>query len=215
MPPRRSRRKPDAEPDTPEASGEVAPDSGEEAAHLAQYQEMRDFERTPEPEGFRNGRDDNAPLTFLVQKHRATAMHYDLRLEVDGVLVSFPVPKGPSANPAVKRLAVKTEDHPFDYGTFEGLIPGGEYGAGEVIVWDRGTYSPDEGGVFSFHDRNEANRRMREEIEAGKLSIHLRGEKMKGSWTLVKTKQSEKSWLLITNSAQPKLIFQKKTLINL
>ncbi len=171
--------------------------SPEELADLARYQEMRDFDRTPEPEGFRNLRDDNAPLTFLVQKHRATALHYDLRLEVDGVLVSFPVPKGPSTDTGEKRLAVKTEDHPFDYGTFEGLIPAGEYGAGEVIVWDRGTYSPDEGGTFSFHDREEANRRMREEIEAGKLSIHLRGEKMKGSWTLVKTQQSDKSWLLI------------------
>jgi bifunctional non-homologous end joining protein LigD len=90
-----------------------------------------------------------------------------------------------------------TEDHPFNYGTFEGIIPAGEYGGGEVIVWDRGTYSPDEGGAFSFHDRDEANRRMDEEIAAGKISVHLRGEKMKGSWTLVKTKQSEKSWLLI------------------
>jgi bifunctional non-homologous end joining protein LigD len=158
---------------------------------------MRDFGRTPEPEGFRNVRDDNAPLTFLVQKHRATALHYDLRLEVDGVLKSFPVPRGPSTDPTDKRLAVMTEDHPFDYGTFEGLIPAGEYGAGEVIVWDRGTYSPDEGGVFSFHDRAEANRRMNEEIAAGKVSVHLRGEKMKGSWTLVKTTQSERSWLLI------------------
>ena len=90
-----------------------------------------------------------------------------------------------------------TEDHPFDYGTFEGIIPAGEYGGGEVIVWDRGTYSPDEGGEFAFHDRDEASRRMNEEIEAGKVSVHLRGEKMKGSWTLVKTTQSERSWLLI------------------
>ena len=189
MPPRRSRRKPDDDA-TPDATGE-------ELAGLARYQEMRDFERTPEPEGFRNERDDNAPLTFLVQKHRATRLHYDLRFEVDGVLVSFPIPKGPSPDPAEKRLAVKTEGHPFNYGTFEGLIPAGEYGAGEVIVWDRGTYSPDEGGILSFHDRDEANRRMREEIAAGKVSIQLRGEKMKGSWTLVKTQQSDNSWLLI------------------
>ena len=110
---------------------------------------------------------------------------------------SWPVPKGPSCDPAEKRLAVKTEDHPLDYAVFEGLIPKGEYGAGEVIVWDRGTYSPDEGGVFSFHDRAEANRRMREEIAAGKISVTFRGHRLKGSWTFVKTTQSENSWLMI------------------
>ena len=188
MPPRPSRKQ--TKPDE-------APQEASEQELLDDYQEMRDFGRTPEPEGFRNLRDDNAPLTFLVQKHRATALHYDLRLEVDGVLKSWPVPRGPSPDHSEKRLAVMTEDHPFDYGTFEGIIPAGEYGGGEVIVWDRGTYSPDEGGAFSFHDRDEANRRMNEEIEAGKVSVHLRGEKMKGSWTLVKTKQSERSWLLI------------------
>ena len=200
MPPRKPRTQAgDGKPAARSAPAEPAAGapSTDEQELLDTYQEMRDFERTPEPEGFRNLRDDNAPLTFLVQKHRATALHYDLRLEVDGVLKSWPVPRGPSANHREKRLAVMTEDHPFDYGTFEGIIPAGEYGGGEVIVWDRGTYSPDEGGVCSFHDRDEANRRMNEEIQAGKLSVHLRGEKLKGSWTLVKTKQSERSWLLI------------------
>jgi len=194
MPPRKSRKQTKGDAAEAKAAPED-PKANEDA--LGVYQEMRDFDVTSEPEGFRNLRDDNAPLTFLVQKHRATGLHYDVRLEVDGVLKSWPVPKGPSASQKEKRLAVMTEDHPFDYGTFEGIIPAGEYGGGEVIVWDRGTYSPDEGGELSFHDRAEANRRMNEEIEAGKVSIHFRGEKLKGSWTLVKTKQSEKSWLLI------------------
>ena len=194
MPRRKSRKQTRAG----EAQAKPAPEDPKVSEPpLGQYQELRDFGRTPEPEGFRNARDDNAPLTFLVQKHRATALHYDLRLEVDGVLKSWPVPRGPSPDHSEKRLAVMTEDHPFDYGTFEGIIPAAEYGGGEVIVWDRGTYSPDEGGELSFHDRDEANRRMNEEIEVGKISVHLRGEKLKGSWTLVKTTQSEKSWLLI------------------
>ncbi len=177
-------------PDVPNVTGSAG-------AELRRYQEMRDFEETPEPAGFRNQRADQGANTFLVQKHRATRLHYDLRLEVDGVLKSFPVPRGPSTDPAERRLAVMTEDHPFDYGTFEGVIPTGQYGAGEVIVWDRGTYSPDEGGIFSFHDRTEANERMRRGIRDGKLSFHLRGEKMKGSWTLVRTARSPQSWLLI------------------
>ena len=123
-------------------------------------------------------------------------MHYDLRLECDGVLKSWAVPKGPSLDPGDKRLAMHTEDHPYDYATFEGVIPTGQYGAGEMIVWDCGVYSPDEGGKTSFHDRAEAERRVREELERGKLSFFLRGEKVKGSFALVRTKD-QKSWLLI------------------
>ncbi len=123
-------------------------------------------------------------------------MHYDLRLECDGVLKSWAVPKGPSADPADKRLAMQTEDHPYDYAAFEGVIPAGQYGAGEMIVWDCGVYSPDEGGKTSFHDRAEAERRVREELERGKLSFFLRGEKVKGSFALVRTRQKN-SWLLI------------------
>jgi len=169
---------------------------------LEQYESMRDFERTPEPsgstkpEGSTDG-DPHAPLTFVIQKHRATRLHYDLRLEVDGVMPSWPVPKGPAAITGEKRLAVMTEPHPMDYAVFEGLIPKGSYGAGEVIVWDRGTYSPDEDGPLVFEDRAEANRRMREAIENGKVSVTMRGHRMKGSWALVKTKQSENSWLLL------------------
>ncbi len=160
---------------------------------------MRDFERTPEPAGATptDGGDPHAPLTFVVQKHRATRLHYDIRLEVDGVMPSWPVPKGPAAISGEKRLAVMTEPHPMDYAVFEGVIPKGSYGAGEVIVWDRGTYSPDEHGPLVFEDRAEANRRMRDAIASGKVSVTMRGHRMKGSWAFVKTQQSEDSWLLI------------------
>ena len=183
--------------DTVESTGEVA--DGEETAavaDLSEYDERRDFERTSEPAPAGDPDRGEGSLTFVVQKHRATRMHYDVRLELDGVLKSWPVPRGPSPDPDEKRLAVMTEDHPFDYGAFEGLIPKGEYGAGEVIVWDRGTYSPDEHGLL-FDDREEAQRQMREQIEAQKLSVTFRGSKLKGSYTLVKTSQSENSWLMI------------------
>jgi len=121
-------------------------------------------------------------------------MHYDFRLECDGVLKSWAVPKGPSLDPAEKRLAVQTEDHPFDYASFEGVIPPGQYGAGEVIVWDCGVYSPDEQGPWL--EREEAERQVRAGLEKGKLSILLRGEKVKGSFALVRTADG-KNWLLI------------------
>lgn len=132
---------------------------------------------------------------FVIQKHEARQLHYDVRLECDGVLKSWAVPKGPSLNPADKRLAVMVEDHPFEYASFEGVIPKGQYGAGEVIVWDCGLYSPDEGGHW-FDDRGEAERRTRDELKKGKLSLLLRGEKVKGSFALVRTSDG-KSWLLI------------------
>src|SRR5687768_279855 len=100
---------------------------------------MRDFSRTPEPPP--SGASRSGPLTFTIQKHAARALHYDLRLEVDGVLVSWPIPLGPSYDPATRRLAIQTEDHPYEYGTFESIIPPGEYGGGPVIVWDAGTYT--------------------------------------------------------------------------
>ncbi|MPZ98050.1 MAG: ATP-dependent DNA ligase [Dehalococcoidia bacterium] len=188
--PRRARSKTD-----PAAAPTDGAKNGDD---LDRYEGMRDFERTPEPPPSpATPVERDGPLTFVIQKHRATRLHYDLRLEVDGVLKSWPIPRGPSTDPKERRLAVMTEDHPFDYGTFEGLIPKGQYGAGEVVVWDRGTYSPDEGGYFSFHDRDDANRRMREDIEAGKVSVHFRGHKMKGSWALVKTTQAPNSWLAL------------------
>src|SRR3989441_644500 len=162
---------------------------------LSEYSAKRKFEATPEPgpvpvEGRRG------PLIFVIQTFSAPRLHYDLRLECDGVLMSWAVPKGPSLDPAEKRLAVRTENHPFDYGSFEGVIPPGQYGAGEVIVWDCGVYSPDEDQEYWFHDREEAERRVREGMEKGKLGILLRGEKVKGSFALVRTKDA-KNWLLI------------------
>jgi bifunctional non-homologous end joining protein LigD len=161
---------------------------------LREYSAKRAFDATPEPAPALAAR--SGPLLFVVQQHRATRLHYDFRLELDGVLKSWAVPKGPSLDPADKRLAVPTEDHPFDYGSFEGVIPPGQYGAGEVIVWDCGVWSEDGEGRTWFHDRAEAERRAREALAKGKLSLELRGEKLKGSYALVRTSDG-KSWLLI------------------
>ena len=163
---------------------------------LESYDKKRDFDKTPEPAPVAD-RAAAGALTFVVQEHAARRLHYDFRLEVDGVLKSWPVPRGPSLDPDEKRLAVMVEDHPLDYATFEGVIPKGEYGAGQVIVWDAGIYSPDEGGLLSFGDRQQAEERMRQGLEAGKLSFTLRGRKLRGSWTLVSTSRDPKEWLLI------------------
>ena len=162
---------------------------------LERYTAKRTFTRTPEPPAklpaARHG-----PLMFVVQKHAARQLHYDFRLELDGVLKSWAVPKGPSLDPNDKRMAVEVEDHPFDYASFEGVIPEKQYGAGNVIVWDCGVYSPDEGEEYSFTERAEAERRVRAELAQGKLSFLLRGEKLKGSFTLVRTRTGNQ-WLLI------------------
>ncbi len=163
---------------------------------LDRYAAKRSFNKSPEP-GPRIASARRGPLMFVVQKHSARRLHYDFRLELDGVLKSWAVPKGPSQDPGDKRLAVEVEDHPFDYASFEGAIPEKQYGAGQVIVWDCGVYSPDEDQVYSFDDRDEAERRMRAELAKGKLSIFLRGQKLKGSFTLVKTSGGDKQWLLI------------------
>ncbi len=163
---------------------------------LQDYKRKRVFKKTPEPSVERDTSGEGS-LTFVVQKHSARQLHYDFRLEVDGVLKSWAVAKGPSTDPVVKRLAVMVEDHPLDYAGFEGSIPAGQYGAGQVIVWDHGTYSPDEGGELSFGDHQVAEKRMRQGLASGKLSITLKGEKLKGSWTLVKMQRSDKNWLLI------------------
>jgi bifunctional non-homologous end joining protein LigD len=162
---------------------------------LKEYSAKRTFSATPEP-GPIVPEAGGGPLLFVVQRHLASRLHYDFRLECDGVLKSWAVPKGPSLDRNDKRLAVHVEDHPYDYASFEGVIPPKQYGAGEVIVWDCGVYSPDEGGATWFHDRAEAEREVREGIEKGKLSILLRGEKLKGSFALVRTKDA-KQWLLI------------------
>lgn len=157
---------------------------------LKTYESRRKFEKTPEPKpGLRQ---TGNRLVFVVQKHAARALHYDLRLEVEGVLKSWAVPKGPSLNPSVKRLAVLVEDHPLEYKDFEGLIPAGNYGAGSVIVWDRGYYHHP-----SVSDGKESERHLREGLRKGEMKFVLDGEKLKGEYVLVKTRKDEKSWLLL------------------
>lgn len=163
---------------------------------LEDYKRKRDFSITPEPTA------KHAPaqgdLKFVIQKHAARRTHYDVRLELDGVLMSWAVPKAPSLDPADKRLAVHTEDHPIDYDQFEGMIPMGEYGGGPMIIWDRGTYSPDSYGETSWGDREEAQKRMRAGMKKGKITIFLRGEKLQGSWTLFRLGKSKKDeWIML------------------
>jgi bifunctional non-homologous end joining protein LigD len=165
------------------------------ARPLEPYASKRSFTRTPEPAPKVISR--TGPLLFVIQKHAARRLHYDFRLELDGVLKSWAVPKGPSLELGDKRLAVEVEDHPFDYASFEGVIPEKQYGAGNVIVWDCGVYSPDEGQQYSFSNRAEAEERVRTELANGKLSFFLRGEKLKGSFALVRTTSDPKQWLLL------------------
>src|SRR5438093_11466136 len=162
---------------------------------LTEYSAKRSFAATPEPAPA-VAATGSGPLLFVIQQHSARRLHYDFRLECDGMLKSWAVPKGPALDPSEKRLAVQTEDHPFDYASFEGVIPPAQYGAGEVIVWDCGVYSPDESGGVWFHERERAEREVREGLEKGKLGFQLRGEKVKGSFALVRTKEREQ-WLLI------------------
>jgi bifunctional non-homologous end joining protein LigD len=162
---------------------------------LAEYSAKRRFDATPEPAPAA-AKPRRGPLLFVIQQHAARRLHYDVRLECEGVLKSWAVPKGPSLDPREKRLAVQTEDHPFEYASFEGVIPPGQYGAGEVIVWDCGVYSPDEGHETWFHDRDKAERLVAEGLKSGKLSFLLRGEKVKGSFALVRS-SDPKNWFLI------------------
>lgn len=151
---------------------------------LQEYKRKRDFKITPEPSGAEDLGKSKASkaksLSFVIQKHAASHLHYDFRLEIDGVMVSWAVPKGPSLNPKTKRLAMMTEDHPMKYSDFEGIIPADQYGGGEVIIWDRGIYSPDEDQKFAWSDKAEANTRMRAGLKKGKLSFHLKGDKISG-----------------------------------
>ncbi|HJS41999.1 MAG TPA: DNA ligase D [Gemmatimonadales bacterium] len=150
---------------------------------LSTYRAKRAFDRTPEPGGLVPKPASKQGGLLIVHMHDATRLHWDLRLEMDGVLRSWAVPKGPSANPADKRLAVKVEDHPLEYGDFEGIIPEGNYGAGTVVVWDRGIWEP-------LEDPHEG-------LEKGKLLFNLKGYKLHGRWTLIKLKKTEKEWLFI------------------
>jgi bifunctional non-homologous end joining protein LigD len=160
---------------------------------LDDYRAKRDFSRTAEPPPHESAQ-RSGPLTFVVQKHAARRLHYDFRLEVDGVLKSWPIPNGPSYRHGERRLAVMTEDHPLDYATFEGVIPRGEYGGGQVIVWDCGIYAAEEHGQWCW-DRDRAERLVRRGIEQGKLGIFLHGHKLRGGWTLVHTQ--DKNWLFL------------------
>jgi len=155
------------------------------ADKLAAYRKKRTFTSTREPKGVRVRRCKR--LTFVVQKHRASHLHYDFRLEAEGVLKSWAVPKGPSLDPRQKRLAVRVEDHPYAYKNFEGTIPKGNYGAGEVIVWDRGIYRSADG------DDEEA---LLKGLRKGALGIVLRGKKLMGGFSLVRLKRP-RQWLLI------------------
>jgi len=156
---------------------------------LATYQQKRCFDRTPEPRGQRKA--GKGPLRFVVQKHQASRLHYDFRLELDGTLKSWAVPKGPSLSPEDKRLAIMVEDHPLDYLHFEGIIPKGNYGAGTMMVWDAGTYH-----VFGITNRQKSEQTIREGLRKGQLHLVLHGRKLKGEYGLIRMKKDdEKSWL--------------------
>ncbi|HLZ88159.1 MAG TPA: non-homologous end-joining DNA ligase, partial [Puia sp.] len=184
---------------------------------LKEYKQKRSFSATPEPQG---GKPLGRVLQFVVQKHAASRLHYDFRLEMDGVLKSWAVPKGPSLNPADKRLAMMVEDHPFDYKDFEGIIPTGNYGAGTVMVWDEGTYEALEETNGTKAAQEKA---LLKELREGSLKFRLNGHKLKGEFALVRTKgRGENSWLLIKHrdryaSEKPvtdkdKSVVSKKTL---
>jgi len=162
---------------------------------LEKYAEKRDFTKTDEPKAGRSK--DNEHLMFVIQKHDASRLHYDFRLEMDGVLKSWAVPKGPSTDPKTKRLAMMVEDHPFDYANFEGIIPQGEYGGGTVIVWDEGTYEP----IEEIKGKKAQEKHLLEQLKAGSLKIKLHGEKLEGEYALVKTHgMGENGWLLIKHN---------------
>jgi bifunctional non-homologous end joining protein LigD len=163
---------------------------------LTTYRDKRRFERTPEPKG--KPARTRGPLRFVVQKHQASRLHYDFRLELDGVLKSWAIPKGPSLNPEDKRLAMMVEDHPLEYRTFEGIIPAGNYGAGTVMVWDQGTYCSRQ-----TPDRKESDRLLREGLAKGHLTFVLNGEKLKGEFALLRLKRGEENaWILVKKRDQ-------------
>ena len=153
---------------------------------LNEYKKKRDFDKTAEPAGKVAPTKPAKHLLYVIQKHRATSLHYDFRLEWKGVLLSWAVPKGPSLDPGTKRLAMQVEDHPVEYASFEGVIPEGEYGGGTVMVWDTGTWTPESPDVDAA-------------LATGDFKFTLHGKKLKGSWVLVRTRGfgGKPSWLLI------------------
>jgi bifunctional non-homologous end joining protein LigD len=159
---------------------------------LAEYRRKRDFSRTREPRGAATRRGARARRADVIQRHEATRLHFDLRLELDGVMKSWAVPKGPSLDPAVKRLAIEVEDHPIEYNSFEGTIPEGEYGGGTVMLWDRGTYG-------YAGDAEDPVAALRAGYRKGDFKFELRGKRLRGSWVLVRTRRQgrKNQWLLI------------------
>lgn len=155
---------------------------------LEKYRKKRNFKISPEPKGRAQFKRESSQL-YVIQKHQASHLHYDFRLESNGVLLSWAIPKGPSLDPGVKRLAMRVEDHPVEYGGFEGVIPEGEYGGGTVMVWDRGTWTPEEDIPVD------------ESLRKGSLKFKLDGKKLRGSWAFVRTKSyggtKKSAWLLI------------------
>jgi len=155
---------------------------------LDEYLNKRDFRGTPEPSG--NGETETDEPIFVIQKHDASTLHYDFRLEVDGVLKSWTVPKGPSTDPSEKRLAQPTEEHPLDYATFEGVISEGHYGAGTVLVWDLGPYR-------NLRAEEDEPVSMAEALDEGKVEVGLEGQKLRGGYALIRIDDAEDRWLLI------------------
>ena len=165
---------------------------GAPGSSLIDYNRKRDFTRTAEPPGAPGAR--RRTLAYVIQKHAASHLHFDLRLELDGVMKSWAVPKGPSLDPAVKRLAMQVEDHPIDYNKFEGTIPKGEYGGGTVMIWDRGTYT------YAGEDPGDPEDALRRGYAKGDFKFVLRGKRLTGSWVLVRTRRGDPKraqWLLI------------------
>ena len=161
---------------------------------LTLYNKKRNFKETAEPQG--KVKKSVSKLIFVIQRHKASRLHYDFRLELDGVLKSWAVPKGPSLNPKDKRLAMMVEDHPYDYKDFAGIIPEGNYGAGIVEIWDNGTYADIENSPAEKAEKN-----IRAGLKAGNLKFQLFGKKLKGEFALVKLKGKEdNSWLLIKHN---------------
>jgi DNA ligase D-like protein (predicted 3'-phosphoesterase) len=182
--------------------------------NLKKYQEKRKFKSTPEPGGTKKAKKKYKNI-FVIQKHAATNLHYDFRLEITGVLVSWAIPKGLSLDPKTKRLAIRTEDHPLEYADFEGAIPENQYGGGTVIVWDQGKYE------------NQLNDNMTDALRNGKLNVWLNGNKIQGGYHLIKTQmnqQNKEQWLIMKvddekadarrkpTSTQPKSVISNKTI---
>src|SRR3954465_14326893 len=164
---------------------------------LTEYRRKRDFRVTAEPRGGIDVPRLGRPLAFVIQKHAASHLHYDLRLELAGVMKSWAVPKGPSLDPADRRLAVQVEDHPIEYNTFEGIIPRGEYGGGTVMLWDRGSYEP-----AAMDEGEDPERALKRDLHRGRLTVRFFGERLQGVFSLVRTKAGDEEdtkpqWLLI------------------